>query len=181
VGRWAVASVGPLAETEKVAGKESRAQDIGRDVTEGEAAIIGQEQGLKNFDEDAVGGDGHEGKEGGLAMTTARVRRPADQTCQQPEQTEMDELVGLWKVQKPNLRQLRPRHQAKARDEGGERCGDAPAKGVPGGVRKDCAENMTYGLQQEKQPNCPGDGVQWEKLGTGKESMWGCVGGKEKS
>jgi len=45
VGRWAVASVGPLAETEKVAGKESRAQDIGRDVTEGEAAIVGEKLG----------------------------------------------------------------------------------------------------------------------------------------
>jgi hypothetical protein len=45
-----VASVGPLAETEKVAGKEGRAQDIGSDVTEGEAAIIGKKQGLKHFD-----------------------------------------------------------------------------------------------------------------------------------
>jgi hypothetical protein len=39
VGRWALASVGPLAETEKVAGKEGRAQDIGGDVTEGEAGV----------------------------------------------------------------------------------------------------------------------------------------------
>ncbi len=113
---------------------------------------------MKNFDEAAVGGDGHEGEEGGLAMPTACVRSPADQACQQPEHTEMYKLVGLWKIHKPNPRQLFPRHQAKARDEDGERCGDAPAEGVPGGVRADCAGNMTCGLQQEKRPNCPGGG-----------------------
>ena len=80
-GGWdggAVASIGPLAAAEEGAGKAGRAQDIGGDVTEGEAAIMGQEQGLQQFDEDAVGGDGHEGEEGGLAMTTAGVRGPAD-------------------------------------------------------------------------------------------------------
>ena len=93
----------------------------------------------------------------------------------------MNKLVGLWKIQKLHPRQLFPRHQAKACDEDGERRRDAPAQGLPGGVPDSREGNMTYGLQQEKQPNCPGDGVQWEKLGTGKESMWGCVGGKEKS
>lgn len=152
MGQWAsrpVASVGPLAESEKVAGKEGRAQDIGGDVTEGEAAIIGKKQGLKNFDEAAVSGDGHEGEEGGLAMMTARVRGPADQACQQSEQAEMDEFVGLWTIQKPNLRQPFPRHQAKARDEDGERRGDAPAEGVPGGVPDGREGSMACGLQQE--------------------------------
>jgi hypothetical protein len=58
----------------------------------------------------------------------------------------MDELIGLRKIQKMNLRQLFPRHQAKASDEDGERCGYAPAEGVPSGVRADCAGNMTCGL-----------------------------------
>jgi hypothetical protein len=40
-----VASVGPLAETEKVAGKEGRAQDIGGDVTEGEESVRERECG----------------------------------------------------------------------------------------------------------------------------------------
>ena len=70
----------------------------------------------------------------------------------------MNKLVGLWKIQKLHPRQLFPRHQAKARDEDGERRRDAPAQGLPGGVRADCAGNMTCGLEQEKRPNGPGGG-----------------------
>ena len=43
---------------------------------------------MKNFDEAAVGGDGHEGEEGGLAMTTAGVRKGNGDRER--------ECVGVW-------------------------------------------------------------------------------------